>query len=522
LDDNTINKRNSMKRVSQIYNISSIANLDIVDLENNDVCKEINDFSKEYIQYNQGIINYYNTVCYNQYLNIQQLLTETTEWYNIYHQLFEWISAADRLRVDNEERIKKYSTGGTYEVPYGYEPKLDKKRIEEIEQEQSRLENRHKEFKNGSRYRRVINSKKNILDSMNKISTSENVLSKNKRLLNAVMNINERHTSLMFTKENRKVYETENYTLLPEIIKKFVEYRLQKFTRVERKLMEIIQIRSTDIIICKKIFNDVNLPSKALFKDISSMNDDLDNVLIIQKQNLENMDNYESIMKGINTKASTIVNHTLELIQNIKNIIENSVAKEYELLSKELNVLSESYDHVNPDTSYDGTNLTEYQENKIKKIKKTLSSIISSIMEKNKLLNEHYENVLEELTKNLVRNWEEKSNIITTEHWIINLKGNLNKYIEVYENVPSNTLEHIPIEYIRSYIQEAIQSFEIYQEEIKTREPLIESAKQNTDKLVKTLRSLISSSSNSMISQVSSSLYESIQNSPTPKMASPF
>jgi len=523
LDDSAISKRNSLKRVSQVYNISSVGSLDIVDLENNDVCKEISDFSKEYVQFNQGIIDYYNTVCHAQYLNIQQLLTETTEWYNIYHQLFEWISAADRLRVDNEERIKKYSSGGTYEVPYGFESKLDKKRIEEIEQEQSRLENRHKEFKNGSRYRRVISSKKNILDSMNKIGTAENVLSKNKRLLNAVMNINERHTSLMFTKENRKAYETENYTMLPEIIKKFVEYRLRKFSSVERKLMEIIQIRSTDIIVCKKIFNEVNLPNRSLYKDIASLNDDLDNVLVLQKQNIDNMDNYESIMKGINAKATTIVNHTLELIQNIRNIVENSVIKEYELLSKELLALTQSSNsNFNPDTSYDGPNLTEYQENKIKKIKKKFSSMTSAIMEKTKGLNEHYENVLEELTKNFVRNWEEKSNIIQLENYIINLKGNLNKYIEIFENIPPNSMEYVSKTQINAYIQEAIQTFETYQEEIQTRKPLIESTKQSTDKMVKTLRSIISSSNNSVISQVSNSLYESIQNSPTPKMASPF
>jgi len=526
LDGNSINKRNSIKRVSQVYNISSVTNSDLEDIENNEICREINDFSKEYVQFNQNLIDFYSSTCHTQYLNIQQLLTETTEWYNIYHLLFEWIAAADRLRVDNEERIKKYSSGGTYEVPYGFEPKLDKKRIEEIEQEQSRLENRHKEFKNGSRYRRVINSKKNILDSMNKISTSENVLSKNKRLLNAVMNINERHTSLMFTKENRKAYETESYTLLPEIIKKFVEYRLQKFSRVEHRLMEIIQVRSTDIIICKKIFNDVNLPNKALLKDIADMNDDLDNILLLQKQNLDNMDNYESIMKGINGKATTIVNHTLEIIQNLRNISENTVSKEYDLLASELASLSTSDNSEKIDTinekSYNETHLKEYKENKIKKIKKAFTAISSSIMEKNKELNSHYEKVLEELTRNLIKSWEEKNGIINLEHWIINLKGNLNKYIELHENIPNNSMEQVPKEYLKSYILDAINTFENYNCEVETRKPLIENAKQNTEKTVKTLRSLISSSSNSVISQVSNSLCDNVQNSPTPMMASPF
>ncbi|ORX81940.1 hypothetical protein BCR32DRAFT_244563 [Anaeromyces robustus] len=526
LDEGTIAKRNSIKRASQIYNISSVN--DLIDIENNDICRSINDFSKEYVKYNQELIDYYSTICHSQYLNIQQLLTETTEWYNIYHQLFEWIAAADRLRVDNEERIKKYSSGGTYEVPFGFEPKLDKKRIEEIEQDQSRLENRHKEFKNGSRYRRVINSKKNILDSMNKISTSNNVLSKNKRLLDAVMNINERHTSLMFTKENRKAYENENYALLPEIIEKFVEFRLHKFSRVEQKLMEIIQIRSTDIIICKKIFNEINIPNKALLKDIATMNDDLDNILVIQKQNMENIDSYETIMRNINSKASSIVNHTLELIQNIRSISESTVAKEYELLEKELvslystSSISSDKEVVTTSNSYDGTNISEYKENRMKFIKKALSKMASSMMEKNKSLNEHYEKVLDELTKNIVRNWEEKNGIIGLEHWIINLKGNLNKYIELYENIPSNSLEQIQKDHLNGYIQGAINLFETYQGEIKTHQPKIENAKINTEKTVKSLRSLISSSSNSVISQVSNTLYESMQTSPTPMMASPF
>jgi len=521
LDGNNISKRNSLKRVSQVNTIS-FTGPEFEDIENNQICHDINDFSKNYVQFNQDLIDYYSSICHTQYLDIQQLLTETTEWYNIYHLLFEWIAAADRLRVDNEERIKKYSTGGTYEVPCGYEPKLEKKRIEEIEQEQSRLENRHKEFKNGSRYRRVINSKKNIMDSVNKMSTQGNVLSKNKRLLDAVMNINEKHTSLMFTKENRMTYETESYTLLPEIIKKFVEYRLQKFTRVEHKLMEIIKIRTTDIIICKKIFNEVNLVNKALLKDIFTMNEDLDSVLLLQKQNIENIESYEGMMRNINGKATVIVNHTLELLQNLRTISENTVIKEYDLLNKELAALSSNESSEGEITiEYDESFLDQYKENKVKRIKKAFSSISTCIMEKNKALNEHYERVLDELTRNVVKNWEEKNSIMATEHWIINLRGNLNKYIELHENIPRHSVDQIKTEYLKRYIKEAIATFEDYCEEFKNRQPVIEESSQNTEKIIKSLRSLISSSSNSVMSQTNS-LYESVQNSPTPMTVSPF
>jgi len=142
-------------------------------------------------------------------------------------------------------------------------------------------------------------------------------------------------------------------------------------------------------------------------------------------------------------------------------------------------------------------------------------------MEKNKALNEHYERVLEELTRNVVKNWEEKNSIMATEHWIINLRGNLNKYIELHENIPRHSVDQIKTEYLKRYIKEAIATFEDYREEFKNRQPLIDESSQNTEKIVKSLRSLISSSSNSVMSQTNS-LYESVQNSPTPMMVSPF
>lgn len=346
-------------------------------VKNNESKSFISEFLiNQYINIHMNSLNQYDDKVRINYMNAQKLVSCSTHWYNIYRQMFDWMIYIDRTRADTEERIRRYSQGGSRAVPNGLDDNITEELIIQCEKDQKHLEDRTKEWKENPRFKKV-----------KKLST---------KILELVSNVSEEN-DIMTKEEHQK-------------IESYIKNKVERFNEVFNQFCQTIRKRKHDVIRLRKVFTEVAQPCKQLLKEISEIEEELVGVNTIIKNKKYTEESVSHVIKSLNDRTVEVSNKCNDLDSVIKN-------------------MSESYPESPRVSSYKHVSMLLRPV-----IDSRVYDLVSDVNQKGHALKKKMEKTVSEITKLAINNWENEI-IIELQNWIERTQADIERPMDSDEEI---------------------------------------------------------------------------------------
>ncbi|ORX82095.1 hypothetical protein BCR32DRAFT_292856 [Anaeromyces robustus] len=401
----------------------------ISNIKNNENPSFITEFlTNQYIDIHMNNLNQYDDKVRVSYMNAQKLVSSSTHWYNIYRQMFDWIIYIDRTRADTEERIRRYSQGGSRAVPNGLDDNVTEDLIVQCEKDQKHLEDRTKEWKENPRFKKVKKLSNKLLELINGVSEENDVMSE---------------------EDHQK-------------IESYIKNKVERFNEVFNQFCQTIRKRKHDVIRLRKVFTEVSQPCKRLLKEIGEIEEELVGVNTIIKNKEYTEESVSQVIKSLNDRTVEVTNKCNDLDSVIKNMSESypESPRVSSLIHPESPRVS-SYKHVS-------MLLRPVIDSRV-------FDLVNEVNQKGLILKKKMEKTVSEITKLAINNWENDI-IIELQNWIERTQAEIER--------PMDNEEEISV-LLESYFEK----YKKYQEEANEKRDLLTQAENKTENLVKTLRS---------------------------------
>jgi len=355
----------------------------------------ITDFvSNKYIGININNINQCDDKIRVSYMNAQRLASCATHWYNIYRQMFDWSIYIDRTRADTEERIRRYSQGGSRAVPNALDENVTEDLIIQCEKDQKHLEDRTKEWKENPRFKKV-----------KKLST---------KLLEIVTTVSE---------DNGIISEDEH-----QKIETYIKNKVDTFNEVFNQFCQTIRKRKHDVIRLRKIFTDVSQPCKQILKEINEIEEELVGVNTIIKNKEYTEESVSQVIKTLNDRTVEVTNKCNDLDSVIKN-------------------MSESYPESPRVSSYKHVSMLLRPA-----VDSRVYELVNDVNQKGRALKKNMEKTVSEITKLAINKWENDI-IIELQNWIEQTQAEIDRPLDNEEDI--SVLLEFYLDSYKKYQEEA-------------------------------------------------------------------
>jgi hypothetical protein len=359
----------------------------------------ITDFaSNQYINIHMSNLNQYDDKVRISYMNAQKLVSSSTHWYNIYRQMFDWMIYIDRTRADTEERIRRYSQGGSRAVPNGLDENVTEDLIVQCEKDQKHLEDRTKEWKENPRFKKVKKLSSKLLEIVTAVS------------------------------EENDVMTDEEY----QKIESYIKNKVDRFNEVFNQFCQTIRKRKHDVIRLRKVFTEVSQPCKHLLKEISEIEEELVGVNTIIKNKEFTEESVSQVIKSLNDRTVEVTNKCDDLDSVIKNMSETLPE------SPRVSARVSSYKHVS-------MLLRPVIDSRV-------YDLVNEVNQKGHALKKKMEKTVSEITKLAINNWE-NDNIIELQNWIERTQAEIERSIDTDEDI--SVLLETHLEKYEKYKEEA-------------------------------------------------------------------
>ncbi|ORX61014.1 hypothetical protein BCR36DRAFT_407999 [Piromyces finnis] len=336
--------------------------------------------SNQYVNIHMNNLNQYDDKVRITYMNAQKLVSCSTHWYNIYRQMFDWMIYIDRTRADTEERIRRYSQGGSRAVPNGLDENVTEELIIQCEKDQKHLEDRTKEWKENPRFKKVKKLSSKLSELITSVSEENDVMSEE---------------------------ECKN-------IDAYIKNKVERFNEVFNQFCQTIRKRKHDVIRLRKVFTEVSQPCKQLLKEISEIEEELVGVNTIIKNKEFTEESVSQVIKSLNDRTVEVTNKCNDLDNVIKNMSETLPE------SPRVSSRVSSYKHVS-------MLLRPVIDSRV-------FELVNEVNQKGHVLKKKMEKTVSEITKIAINNWE-NDNILELQNWIERTQAEIERSIDTDENI---------------------------------------------------------------------------------------